>query len=127
MCLKHHAPFKCNYVPEDVLIMFFNKYPEICRIIFWNHFVMWLMECDFRNHSPSQMRAADKKYWLHPLVKFFTFIVQKELNFENTTLQANHIYHRFGRVYRRVNNLDWRKHGERGWTFVGHRSNLKNI
>lgn len=117
MCLKQQEPYQCHFVPKIVVLSYFDRYPELCRQIFWTNHKRWLLNHNFRKRTVDQMRAATKEYTKAPEVKWFEQLVQAELNFLPSTMAAGHIHSRFGRIYRKHFNLDHTRHNDGTITF----------
>lgn len=120
MCLKHNAPFKCKWVPKEVVIFYFNKYPATCKLLFWDHFKQWMRRTDFTAEriTVHQNSAITRHYMNHPILKWFEEIVNNDLNFKDNTMAVNHIHYRFGRIYREYHGYEWHRDKETGnWKF----------
>jgi len=60
----------------------------------------------------------DRKWFLrNPLAKQLTEIIQRELNYEKTTVASGHVISRFGRVYRKKHGYSWGNDDNEHWCF----------
>lgn len=116
-CNKHGvkklSPYKCERLPENIVMYFCTiRFPKLARAVLWELFVKYLIMSS-ENLSRSQRRQLSKWYHEHPLVREFTDNIQREVNYTYNTYKADHIFSRFGRVYRRRLKLSW--HKEHQW------------
>jgi hypothetical protein len=111
MCLKHFAPFKCEFVPVDVVQSYFTRYPEACKILFWDNWKQYMVRTDGLWDRNKRDRIS-KEYDQSHLVRWFVELVQSELNFEKSTVATGHIMSRWRRVYHKTYKLDWHRRGD---------------
>lgn len=102
---KKYGPFKCTFVPKSELIKFFEEYPKLCRLAFWQHHIEWMVETNQINRG--DRLHINKKHWLSWASRTLTGIAQRRFNYSKSTLASGHIYHRFGATYRELNKMQW--------------------
>lgn len=100
---KRLSPFRCERVPENYFNKFFERYPRLCRLVFWEFHKQWLIDINARGWETR--RGASKKWWNQPLSKKLCEIIQHDVNYKKSTFVSGHVLHRVGKVYRKIYNL----------------------
>ena len=89
-------------VPPEYLNTIINRYPKLCEFVFWNLHLYDLKNTEYKlegKFAPSRYEGRN-----HPLSIRLQEIIQRELNYKKSSVLAGHIYHRFGRIYRKLMN-----------------------
>jgi len=98
---KHYSPYRCDFVPADVILAILLKYPKLSNHVFVNEWKKYL-EVDWLAINRYQREKLRKQYYYNIAAKRMTEILQRLLNYERSTVNGGHIMSRAGTI--------WRKH-----------------
>lgn len=113
---KHYSPYRCDYVPDNVILGMCLQYPKLSSLVFEQDFKKWLTrsyEITCKNLPVTERTRNRRKYQLSVASKKLQEIFQRKLNYEKSTYSSGHILHRAGKIYRNHIGLRWRHNSKK--------------
>lgn len=96
---KHYSPYRCEFVPADVILKLLLRYPKLSNVVFIDEWKKYL-GVDWLRISHYQRESLRKQYYYNIAAKRMTEILQRNLNYEKSTVAGGHIMSRAGRIWR---------------------------
>lgn len=96
---KHYSPYRCEFVPKQIILELLLRYPKLSNVVFIDEWTKYV-GVDWSKINRYQREVLRKQYYYNIAAKRMTEILQRNLNYEKSTIAGGHIMSRAGKIWR---------------------------